>query len=122
MEIGEISVIVPVISLIVAKYIAPVTCPVCGLVMFLLDNPYIKESEVLKRNKSKYPVPFGLLIVAVFVSCPVDKSMDFSPLSPKKQKRLLYGFKAAPVRFMEDETEVCPIFVAIPVTGSIVAM
>ena len=65
MEVGEISVIVPVISLIVAKYIAPVTCPVCGLVMFLLDNPYINESDVLKRNKSKYPVPFGLLMVAV---------------------------------------------------------
>jgi hypothetical protein len=48
--------------------------------------------------------------------------MDFNPLSPKKQKRLLYGFKAAPVKLMEDETDVCPIFVATPVVGSMVAM
>ena len=118
---GEISLIVPVFASIVAKYMADMRPPVCGLGMFLRDKPYIRESEVLNLKRSKYPVPFGLLIVAVLASKPVERSIDFKPLSPKKQNWLVYGLRAAPVKLMEEEIELGLIFVAIPVVGSMVA-
>ena len=89
--------------------------------MFLRDNPYISESEVLNLKRSKYPVPFGLLIVAVLDSSPVKRSIDFKPLSPKKQNWLVYGLSAAPVKLILVEMEVGLRLVAIPVTGSMVA-
>jgi hypothetical protein len=104
-DVGEISEMIPVLASIVAKYIAPLRPPVCGLGMFLRDKPYMSESEVLNLNKSKYPVPFGLLIVAVLDSRPVKRSIDFKPLSPKKQNWLVYGFKAAPVKLILVEIE-----------------
>jgi hypothetical protein len=120
-DVGEISEMLPVLASIVAKYIAPIRPPVCGLGMFLRDKPYMSESEVLNLNKSKYPVPFGLLIVAVLDSSPVKRSIDFKPLSPKKQNWLVYGLRAAPVKLMEEEIELGLRFVAIPVAGSMVA-
>ena len=120
-DVGDISEMIPVLASIVAKYIAPMRPPVCGLGMFLRDKPYIRESEVLNLKRSKYPVPFGLLIVAVLDSSPVKRSIDFKPLSPKKQNWLVYGFKAAPVKLILLEIDVGLRFVAIPVVGSMVA-
>ncbi len=54
-------------------------------------------------------------------SSPVKRSIDFKPLSPKKQNWLVYGLRAAPVKLILVEIELGLRFVAIPVVGSMVA-